>query len=160
MCGKSIKAYIQSTHIRITHATERLEYPHKGGNSRCNTVFKHQVDLQSHLEKVHCNINVICTECGKIVKKSSMKDHKVQFTPTEEQRLVKKEEKKTINCPDDGCKSMFRTKQALLTHYKHQHTDEREQCTICGEWLKNLDGHMRTKHKTGNQFPCDEVNKI
>ena len=212
MCGKSIKAYSLSTHIRITHATERLECPHKGSNSRCNKIFKHQVDLQSHLDKVHCNINVICPDCGKTVKKSSMKDHKVQCTPTEEQRLAKicpvckkifaskgsvalhmktkhgpeeskkqcpecgvevkhldhhikiqhteQGKKKTINCTDDGCKSMFRTKQAMLTHYKHQHTDEREQCTICGEWLKNLDGHMRTTHKTGNQFPCDEVNKI
>ena len=213
VCGKSITKQGISTHIRLTHATERLECPHQDGNWRCKKIFKNGETLKNHIDRTHCKITVICPDCGRNVNKYLlMKDHRTQCNPTKEQIAAKTctvckkilaskasmalhmkarhgpgesikqcpecgvEVKfldqhikvqhteggnlKTIKCTYDGCESMFRVRNGMLQHLKHAHTDEREQCTICGEWLKNLSDHIRTTHKTGKQFPCEECAKI
>ena len=48
----------------------------------------------------------------------------------------------------------------MRRHYTCAHTDEKEQCGECGQWLKNLYGHMMTVHKMGKKMPCPECDKI
>ena len=40
------------------------------------------------------------------------------------------------------------------------HTGEKEECGLCGQWLRCVAEHMRTVHKTGKQKPCTEVSCV
>ena len=150
-CGKFIKEHSLKSHKSQVHPTkEQLE---ANTCTVCKKICQGKQSLAMHVTARHGPgfSKKQCPECGVEVKFFDL-HIKVQHTEGGN--------KKTIQCTFDGCQSIFRVRQSMLAHFKFVHTDEREQCTICGEWLKNLSDHMRTTHKTGKQFPCDKCGKI
>ena len=150
-CGKVMKKHLLKDHEIKSHPNE--EQTAASTCTVCKKVFYGKQGLAMHMAGRHGPgfSKQQCPECGVEVK---FLDLHIKVQHTEDGN------KKKIQCTFDGCQSMFRVRQCMLQHFKLVHTDEREQCTICGEWLKCLGDHMRTVHKTGKPFPCDKCGKV
>jgi hypothetical protein len=121
--------------------------------SICNKIFSTKNALKLHKTSRHGPgvPEEPCPFCGKGVK---FLDIHIKQQHSDAARQP------SIPCSFEGCDRMFKTKQNEKVHYRVAHTGERQQCNQCGEWLKNLDGHMRRTHKTGKPLPCPDCGKV
>ena len=63
-----------------------------------------------------------------------------------------------IECSFEGCDVKVNSKNMKM--HMSTHTGEKEECGLCGQWLRCVADHMRTVHKTGKQKPCTGVSCV
>jgi len=150
-CGDSFKAIKE--HQYKCFATE--EQVKERSCLICDKVFSSKSSKTLHMKSKHGpgEPEVPCPICGKCVK--GLSNH-IKVVHTEEGKQAGKK----FKCDFEGCEQRFRSGAVMRRHYTCAHTDEKEQCGECGQWLKNLYGHMMTVHKMGKKMPCPECDKI
>ena len=60
----------------------------------------------------------------------------------------------------DDLDVMLKVNSKNMKMHMSTHTGEKEECSLCGQWLRSVADHMRTVHKTGKQKPCTGVSCV
>lgn len=123
---------------------------------KCSTWFASREDLSVHAlfhskprKPPAQDVRVACEVCGKLMRKSALKEH----------ILVLHEIGDGVTCPK--CQKVFPTEKRLIGHITKTHS-KMVQCSVCDRVLKNKVGlktHMRTHSETRERVRCGTCQK-
>ena len=126
--------------------------------SICRRVLAYSYYMKSHMKTKHGEGNpaIPCHICGKLMITQLGHDRHMHLQHTEEGKNTR------IECMFGGCYMVFKQKQNMLSHHKNVHLKlvDKKQCNLCGDWLMNLDDHMKGKHKAGQTHTCKICGKV
>ena len=63
-----------------------------------------------------------------------------------------------LPCKYEGCKVTFKHPKERQKHYRIVHEKEKELCTYCGDYFKNVQAHIRNNHE-GEKQTCPHCSK-
>ena len=113
--------------------------------SQCETIFKNEVLLSTHLKK-HGR-SIVCDKCGfEADTTSKMQYHMLNIHDTNE-----------AVC--DVCSKTFRNIRRLKDHIANCHNEK--ECKLCGKTVKHLDHHIQIMHQPDSEkmFKCPDCEK-
>ena len=124
------------------HINQHLKPDHY---SECPHCMKNVLKLEKHLNK--CNQReVICVDCGKLVKKKELESH-----------VAKHQNRFKYFCSICGYGA---TEKGIFRKHQRTHEDPTP-CPECGERVKNMKHHTIAKHMPDEQKPfrCQDCGK-
>ena len=117
-----------------THTGER-PYP----CYKCETTFKHSVNLRNHFTKVHDRVlSYPCEDCD------------LSFTQAATYRIHKRAHYQPVLFPCDQCEKMFSAAYLLRVHQRNHSGENPLSCMQCGilfKEAKNLENHLENDHE-------------
>ena len=116
----------------------------------CEKVLASKIMLTYHMNAKHGQgtAKLPCPVCGEYMVNL---DNHIKLKHTEEGK------QRPFKCTVEGCAAAFKVKANAQIHLSRVHGNLKVPCDICGQWLKNIEDHMRTVHQTGPKHPCPEV---
>ena len=155
-CGKNIGYSSMSAHLKLCSPSENDLVDRTC--LICRKVFSYRYYMKSHMNTKHGEGTpaIPCHICGKMMITQLGYDRHMHMQHTEEGKNT------SIKCIFEGCDKRFRVIQTMKIHHKKVHLNiiDKQECNLCGDWLMNLDDHMRGKHKTGQKHPCTVCDKV
>ena len=140
---RSLKIHIKEVHSGNVYICEL-----------CSSTFTTTTGLKYHVKISHegCKVDmVICTECGKSIRKQSIKRH---------MRTVH-EGIRDYKC--DSCEKSYTEKITLLRHKQNVHEGKKnytcDSCGMCFTVATSLKRHVLRVHEKRKDVKCDQCNK-